>query len=234
MIDDNEYPQEEMTPHKKIHTLDAWRIFRIMAEFVDGFETMTSLGPSVAIFGSTNPEPKNKKYYDLATLLAQKIVKKGFGVITGGGPGIMECANKGAQLAGGKSCGLCIKLPEEAEPNPYIDPKLELDFRYFFVRKVMFVRYAQAFVVLPGGFGTMDEFFEALTLIQTSKIKYFPVYLVGKDYWKGLLDWMRNTVLANNNIKKADYDLIRLSDDPDEIADGIEKHYRQSKSIENF
>jgi uncharacterized protein (TIGR00730 family) len=195
---------------------------------------MTSLGPSVAIFGSTNPTPKSAYYYDLTTVLAQKIVNKGFGIITGGGPGIMECANKGAQLAKGKSCGLCIKLPDEAEPNSYIDPKYELDFRYFFVRKVMFVRYAQAFVVLPGGFGTLDELFEALTLIQTGKIKYFPVYLVGKDYWKGLLDWMRNTIFENHNIKQADYDLIRLSDDPDEIADGIEKHYRQTKSIENF
>src|SRR5271157_4168798 len=136
MIDDNEYAEEHMKPHKRIHTLDSWRIFRIMAEFVDGFETMTFLGPSVAIFGSTNPAPKDPFFYELTTVLAQKIVKKGFGIITGGGPGIMECANKGAQMAGGKSCGLCINLPSEAEPNPYIDPKYQLDFRYFFVRKV--------------------------------------------------------------------------------------------------
>lgn len=232
--DDDEYAQEHMKPHKISHTLDSWRLFRIMAEFVDGFESMTFLGPSVAIFGSTNPKPHNPYYYELTTLLAQKIVKKGFGIITGGGPGIMECANKGAQLAGGKSCGLCINLPSEAPQNLYIDPKYKLEFRYFFVRKVMFVRYAQAFVVLPGGFGTLDELFEALTLIQTGKINYFPVYMVGKDYWKGLIDWLRNTVIENGNIKKIDFDLIRLSDDPDEIADGIEKHYRQTKSIENF
>jgi uncharacterized protein (TIGR00730 family) len=235
MIDD-EYAQEHLAPHKQTHTLDSWRIFRIMAEFVDGFEAMTFLGPSVAIFGSTNPSPAPElsHYYDLTTRLAQKIVSKGFGIITGGGPGIMECANKGARTAQGKSCGLCIKLPDEAEPNPYIDPKYELDFRYFFVRKVMFVRYAQAFVVLPGGFGTLDELFEALTLIQTGKIKPFPVYLVGKDYWKGMLDWLYKTVYQYRNIKQADYDLIRVSDDPDEIADGIEAHYRQTRSTENF
>lgn len=233
MIDDD-YALEQMKPHKRIHTFDSWRIFRIMAEFVDGFEVMPRLGPSVAVFGSTNPNPIHSKYYELTTVLAEKISKKGFSIITGGGPGIMECANKGAQKAGGKSCGLCINLPSEAKANPYIDARYELDFRYFFVRKVMFVRYAQAFVVMPGGFGTLDELFESLTLIQTGKIKYFPVYLVGKDYWKGMLDWLKNTVMANNNIQKADYDLIRLSDDPDEIADGIEKHYRQTKSIENF
>jgi uncharacterized protein (TIGR00730 family) len=229
-----ESPEKPTESHKQVHTMDSWRIFRIMAEFVDGFETMTTLGPSVAVFGSTNANPKNPHYYELATEISKKIVERGFGIITGGGPGIMECANKGAQEAGGRSCGLCINLPNEAKPNPYIDPNYELNFRYFFVRKVMFVRYAQAFVVLPGGFGTLDELSEALTLIQTGKIKYFPVYLVGKDYWKGLLDWLRNTVLDNRNIKQVDYDLIRLSDDPTEIADGIEKHYRQTRSLENF
>lgn len=230
----NEFDEQFVKPHKKMHSLDSWRLFRIISEFVDGFETMTFLGPSVAVFGSTNQNPIDRKYYDLAEKISEKIVQKGFGIITGGGPGIMECANKGAQKGGGKSCGLCINLPSESRPNPFIDARFELNFRYFFIRKVMFVRYAQAFVVLPGGFGTLDELFEALTLIQTKKIKYFPVYLVGKDYWKGLLDWMKNTVLSHNNIKQQDFDLIRLSDDPDEIADGIEKHYRQSKSIENF
>lgn len=234
MGDEDDYALEHLKPQNISRTLDSWRIFRIMAEFVDGFETMTSLGPSVAIFGSTNPSPQDTQYCELTTILAQKIAKKGFGIITGGGPGIMECANKGAQLAGGKSCGLCIRLPAEAKPNPYIDAKYELDFRYFFVRKVMFVRYAQAFVVLPGGFGTLDELFEALTLIQTGKVKYFPVYLVGKKYWSGLIEWMRDTVLSQNNIKQSDFDLIRISDDPEEIAEGIEKHYRQSRSIENF
>lgn len=222
-------PSSENSP-----TIDAWRVFRIMAEFVDGFEAMTSLGPSVAIFGSTNAEPIDFKYYDLAEKIAGKIVKKGFGIITGGGPGIMERANRGAQKAGGKSAGLCIKLPSEPRPNDFIDAHYELSFRYFFVRKVMFVRYAQAFVVFPGGFGTLDELFEALTLIQTEKIKYFPVYLVGKEYWAGLLDWLKTRVMALGNIRQADFDLIHLTDDPDEIADGIEKHYRKTKSLENF
>ncbi len=228
------YAESEMKPNKMSRSYDSWRIFRIMAEFVDGFETMTFLGPSVAIFGSTNPSPKDHFYYELASEIAEKLAKKGFGVITGGGPGIMECANKGAQKGGGKSCGLCINLPHESKPNPFIDTAYELNFRYFFVRKVMFVRYAQAFVVLPGGFGTLDELFEALTLIQTEKIKPFPVYLVGKAYWKGLLDWLKETVLAKSNIAKEDYDLIRLSDDTDEIVEGIEKHYRKTKSLENF
>lgn len=205
-----------------------------MSEFVDGFETMTTLGPSVAVFGSTNNQPIEPKYYDLAEQIAEKLVKKGFGIITGGGPGIMERANQGARKAGGKSCGLCIKLPTEPLPNPYIDPRFELNFRYFFVRKVMFVRYAQAFIVLPGGYGTLDELTEALTLIQTEKIKAFPVYLVGKSYWQGLLDWLKSTVLAHGNIKQSDFDLIRVSDDPDEIVEGIDRHYQQTRTLENF
>jgi uncharacterized protein (TIGR00730 family) len=232
--DEGSYAESEMKPHKYSHSLDSWRLFRIISELVDGFETMTALGPSVAIFGSTNATPIDSHYYHLTELIAEKIVSKGFGIITGGGPGIMECANKGAQKAKGKSCGLCINLSVGDKPNPYIDGQFSLNFRYFFVRKVMFVRYAQAFVVLPGGFGTMDELFEALTLVQTHKIKYFPVYLVGKEYWKGLLDWMKNTVLVQNNIRQQDLDLIQLTDDPDEIADGIEKFYRKTKSLENF
>ncbi len=228
------YYDESQKPHKFTHTIDAWRVFRIMAEFVDGFETMTSLGPSVALFGSHNASPKDPKYYDLTETIVKKITKKGFGIITGGGPGMMERANKAAQEANGKSCGLCIKLPSEPKPNSYIDEKYELNFRYFFVRKVMFVRYAQAFVVMPGGYGTLDELFEALTLIQTEKITPFPVYLVGKEYWKGILEWLKNTVLAQGNIKPKDLELIHLSDDPDEIAEGIEKHYRVSKALENF
>jgi uncharacterized protein (TIGR00730 family) len=225
---------EELPVQKKIQFFDSWRLFRIMSEFVDGFETMTSLGPSVAIFGSTNPNPLVPRYQELATEVAKKIVERGFAIITGGGPGIMEAANKGAQEAKGRSCGLCIKLPSEPKPNPYIDPAFELNFRYFFVRKVMFVRYAQAFVVLPGGFGTLDELSEALTLIQTKKIKHFPIYLVGKDYWSGFLTWLKDTALAHGHIKQADFDLIRISDDPEEIAAGIEKEYRKSKSTENF
>lgn len=228
------YPEGFLKPHKQAHTIDAWRVFRIMAEFVDGFETMTFLGPSVAIFGSTNQNPIDTKYYDLTEKIAEKIVSKGFGIITGGGPGIMERANKGAQRANGRSCGLCIKLPSEPKPNPYIDSRYELNFRYFFVRKVMFIRYAQAFVVLPGGYGTLDELFEALTLIQTGKIKHFPIYLVGKDYWKGLIDWIKSTLLPKGNIKQTDFDLIQITDDPDEIVDGIERHYQKTKSLENF
>jgi hypothetical protein len=233
-VSEGSYSHEFMKPHKHAHSIDAWRVFRIMAEFVDGFETMTSLGPSVAIFGSSNAQPLEPKYYDLTEKIAEKLVKRGFGIITGGGPGIMERANKGTQEANGRSCGVCIKLPSEPKPNSFIDPKYELNFRYFFVRKVMFVRYAQAFVVLPGGYGTLDELFEALTLIQTEKINFFPVYLVGNSYWKGMLDWLKSTVLAHGNIKPADLNLIRLSDDPDEIADGIEAHYRKTKSLQNF
>src|SRR5271156_343446 len=177
------FPEASPPPLNPGQAPDAWRIFRIMAEFVDGFEMMASLGPAVAIFGSTNPNPNDLKYYRLAEEIAKKITAKGFGIITGGGPGIMECANKGAQDGGGKSCGLCINLPLQ-KPNPHIDARYEINFRYFFVRKVMFVRYAKAFVILPGGYGTLDEFFEALTLIQTQKIKPFPIYLVGKDYYK--------------------------------------------------
>ncbi len=233
-MDRDEHEFERLRLEKATHSFDSWRIFRIMSEFVDGFETMYTLGPSVAIFGSTNQNPLDLKYYELAEQIAQKISNKGFAIITGGGPGIMEWANKGAQKVAGKSCGLCINLPNEMKPNRYIDAPFSLNFRYFFVRKVMFVRYAQAFVVLPGGFGTLDELFEALTLIQTGKIKYFPIYLVGKEYWKGLLDWLKHTVLPCNNIKGVDFDLIHLSDDPDEIANGIEKHYNETKTLENF
>jgi uncharacterized protein (TIGR00730 family) len=230
----SEFDAELFKPHKVAHSFDSWRLFRILSEFVDGFETMTFLGPSVAVFGSTNQNPVDRKYYDLTEKIAEKIVKKGFGIITGGGPGIMECANKGAQKGEGKSCGLCIHIASEDKPNPYIDDPFLLNFRYFFIRKVMFVRYAQAFVVMPGGFGTLDELFEALTLIQTRKIKPFPVYLVGKEYWQGLLDWIKNTVLARGNIRKEDLDLIHVVDDPDEIANDIEAHYKKSKDLENF
>lgn len=230
----NDLPGPTTPPPNSVPVPDSWRIFRIMAEFVDGFELMASIGPAVGIFGSTNPTPKELKYYRLAEEIAKKIAAKGFGIITGGGPGIMECANKGAREGGGKSCGLCINLPLTQQSNAYIDTRYEINFRYFFVRKVMFVRYAKAFVILPGGYGTMDEFFEALTLIQTKKIKKFPVYLVGRDYYKGLLDWIRSTVLPQGNITKEDFDLIRLTDDPDEIANGIEEYHRDISHLENF
>lgn len=220
-------------PEKLSHNLDAWRVFRIVSEFVEGFETMVSIGPSVAIFGSSQIKG-NDPYYNQAAVLASKLCKKDFAVITGGGPGIMEAANEGAQAAGGKSCGLCIDIPTEEEPNPFIDRKYLLRFRYFFVRKVMFVRYAQAFVVFPGGFGTMDELFEALTLIKTKKIQQFPIYLVGKSYWAGLIDWLKNTPASHHNIELEDLKLLTVTDDLDLVVNGVEAHYKKTKSLENF
>lgn len=214
-------------------TIDAWRVFRIVSEFVEGFETMTELGPSVAFFGSALSKPEDP-YYALSIEIAKKVSEKGFGIITGGGPGLMQAANEGAREALGKSCGLCIDLPSEEEPNLYIDRKFLLRFRYFFVRKVMFVRYAQAFVVMPGGYGTMDELFEALTLIHTRKIKYFPIYLVGKSYWQGLLDWLKDTVVGQGKLSAEHLDLLIVTDDPAEIASGIEEHFRKTSTIENF
>ncbi len=212
---------------------DAWRIFRILSEFVDGFETMTDIGPSVSIFGSARVTATHP-YYHLGVEVAKKIASKGFAIITGGGPGIMEAANKGAQEAQGRSCGINITLPFEADSNPYVDAKYRLHFRYFFVRKVMFVRYAQAFVFLPGGFGTLDELFEALTLIQTKKIRPFPIFLIGTAYWAGLLDWLKHTVLKEKNLLAADFDLFSVTDDPDEVADSIEEHFRAAGITPTF
>ncbi len=218
--------------HKKSH-LDSWKIFRILSEFVDGFETMTDLGPSVSIFGSART-PSDSPSYDLATVVAEKIADKGFGVITGGGPGIMEAANKGAQKGKGASCGISINLPYEEKESPYIDPKYHLSFRYFFVRKVMFIRYAQAFVFLPGGFGTLDELFEAMTLIQTKKIRPFPIFLVGTEYWQGMIDWLKAFPLKEKCINESDFDMLTLTDDPDFIADEIEKHYKATGKFHTF
>lgn len=219
--------------NSQTYSEDPWRIFRILAEFVDGFETMTSLGPSVSFFGSASEIDKNSSHYKLTVEIAKKIAEKGFGIITGGGFGLMEAANKGAQEGGGKSCGLCINLPKE-RPNKYIDHEFLLSFRYFFVRKVMFVKYTQGFVVLPGGFGTMDEFFEALTLIHTHKITKFPIFLVGKDYWQGLIDWLNNTALAHKKIEKEYLDIITMTDDADEIANKVLERYEKTKALENF
>lgn len=215
-------------------TIDSWRVFRILSEFVDGFEAMTSLGPSVAFFGSSSSAIKKTPYYETARLLAHKLAKRGFGIITGGGPGLMEAVNKGAQEAKGKSCGLCISLPTEEPPNRYINPKYHLSHRYFFVRKVMFVRYAKAFVVLPGGYGTMDELFEALTLVQTERIRPFPIFMIGKEYWKGLIDWMKETVLEQGCITKKDLSRFILTDDINEVIRGIEKHTQKKPSLHNF
>lgn len=222
-------PEEE----KHIFTHDSWRVFRIISEFVDGFETMTSIGPSVSIFGSARFPPESP-YYQLAVDVAKHIAAKGFAIITGGGPGIMEAANKGAQEAKGLSCGLAIDLPFETEPNSYIDPKYRLSFRYFFIRKVMFIRYAQGYVFLPGGFGTLDELFEALTLIQTKKITAFPIYLMGKSYWTAMLKWIEETMLSAGCISKEDFNMFLITDDPEEVANGIERHYQRDRATKNF
>lgn len=212
---------------------DSWRVFRIISEFVDGFETMTALGPSVSIFGSARLKP-GSAYYNLAVEVAQQLARKNFAIITGGGPGIMEAANKGAQLANGASCGLSIDVPQESTSNVFIDPKFNLKFRYFFIRKVMFIRYAQGYVFLPGGFGTLDELFEALTLIQTEKIHPFPIYLIGAEYWRGLMSWIKETMLGMHCISEQDLDLIHITDDPEEVANGIERHYQRDRAEKNF
>lgn len=201
---------------------DTWRVFRIMAEFVDGFETMSRLGRAVSIFGSARTEPQDK-YYKMAEQLAVLLVQKDFAVITGGGPGIMEAANKGADQAGGVSVGLNIHLPEEQAPNPY--QNLSLDFHYFFARKMMFVRYAWALICFPGGFGTLDEFFEAMTLIQTRKAPRFPVICIGCDYWQSLVKWLESDVLGKfKNIDPQDMSLFMITDDVEQAADYIAKH----------
>lgn len=212
---------------------DSWRVFRIVSEFVDGFETMNDLGPSVSIFGSARLPPASP-YYNMAIDVAQHISQKGFAIITGGGPGLMEAANKGAQSVNGHSCGLGIDLPMESELNMFIDPKFRLRFRYFFVRKVMFIRYAQGYVFLPGGFGTLDELFEALTLIQTQKIHTFPIYLMGARYWEGMMDWIINTMLKHECISADDLKMLQITDDPEEVANGIERHYQRDRAIRNF
>lgn len=225
--------RNEQENEKQLFTHDSWRVFRIISEFVDGFETMTNLGPSVSIFGSARLPP-DSLYYNLAVDVARHIAQKGFAIITGGGPGIMEAANKGAQEVRGNSCGLAIDLPFETEPNRYIDPKYRLQFRYFFVRKVMFIRYAQGYVFLPGGFGTLDELFEALTLIQTKKIKPFPIYLMGKSYWLEMLNWIKETMLAHGCISEQDCTMFQITDDPQEVANGIERHYQRDRAFKNF
>ncbi|MBO0341087.1 MAG: TIGR00730 family Rossman fold protein [Bacteroidota bacterium] len=217
----------------EIKTNDSWAIFKIMGEFVNGFEKMSVIGPCVSIFGSARVR-EGHPYYDLAVKISQKISEAGYGIITGGGPGIMEAGNKGANLAGGTSVGLNIDLPFEQHDNPFIDEDKSLDFDYFFVRKVMFVKYSQGFVVMPGGFGTLDEFFEALTLIQTHKIHTFPIILVGSEFWKGLLDWIKNTLVEAGNISSKDLDLIKLVDTEDEVVEIIDAFYKGRTLSPNF
>ncbi|WP_046745612.1 LOG family protein [Kordia zhangzhouensis] len=218
----------------EIKTNDSWALFKIMGEFVNGFEKMSLIGPCVSIFGSARTKPDNK-YYQLAQKIAQKIVDHGYGVITGGGPGIMEAGNKGAHLAGGTSVGLNIVLPFEQHDNPYIDADKNINFDYFFVRKVMFVKYSQGFVVMPGGFGTLDELFEAITLIQTKKIDKFPIILVGTEFWSGLMDWVKETLLDRfANISPGDLDLIHIVDNEDEVLDILDAFYRKYNLSPNF
>ena len=225
---------EEMKNWNNIKTNDSWAVFKIMSEFVEGFERLARIGPCVSIFGSARTSPENK-YYKMAEELAFQLTKNKYGVITGGGPGIMEAGNKGAKRGGGKSVGLNIELPFEQVSNDYVDNDKRINFDYFFVRKVMFIKYAQAFVVMPGGFGTLDELFEALTLIQTEKIKKFPIVLFGSDFWSGLIDWIKNTLLEEyKNISPEDLDLIKVVDDVDEAVEHVSQFHTKRKFTPNF
>jgi uncharacterized protein (TIGR00730 family) len=218
----------------EIKSNDSWIIFKVMSEFVEGFDKMSKIGPCVSIFGSARTKADNR-YFKMAEGIATKLAEKGYGVISGGGPGIMEAANKGAYEAGGRSAGLNIELPFEQFNNRYIDSDKLLNFDYFFVRKVMFMKYSQGFIALPGGFGTFDELFEALTLIQTGKIGKFPIVLVGKEYWGGLVQWIENTVLKNeNNISEEDLDLFTLVDDVDSAVKCIDDFYSKYLLKPNF
>jgi uncharacterized protein (TIGR00730 family) len=217
-----------------IKAQDSWQIFKIMSEFVDGFEKMAKIGPCVSIFGSARTKPDNK-YYIMAEEIASRLVKEGYGVISGGGPGIMEAANKGAKRGGGKSVGLNIELPFEQKHNDYIDMDKNITFNYFFVRKTIFLKYSQGFIGMPGGFGTLDELFEALTLVQTNKIAKFPVVLVGSAYWKGLLEWIRITMLTSeHNINEEDLKLFRIVDTPEEAVAHITAFYSKYLLKPNF
>jgi len=227
----------ENKTHKKwssVKANDSWAIFKIMGEFVNGFEIMSNAGPCVSIFGSARTQ-ESDPYYKMATSIAKRIVESGFGVITGGGPGIMEAANKGAQLANGISVGLNIDLPFEQSNNDYIDRDKSIDFDYFFVRKVMFVKYAQGFVVMPGGFGTLDELFEAITLIQTKKIEKFPIIMVGSEFWSGCIDWIKNTFLEKyKTISPEDIDLFSIVDTEDEVIEELTNFYAKKQFSPNF
>ena len=239
MIDDNASEekrlQESFRQKTWVETVtkDSWMVFKVMSEFVDGYEKLAKIGPCVSIFGSARLK-REDKYYEMAVEIAKKITEIGFGVITGGGPGIMEAGNKGAKEGGGKSIGLNIELPFEQHFNPYIDKSYSMDFDYFFVRKVMFVKYSQGFIVLPGGFGTLDELSEALTLIQTHKIGRFPIVLVGSEFWSGLLDWFSNTLLKNGLIAEGDLSLFRIVDSADEAVAHIKAFYDKYSVSVNF
>lgn len=218
----------------EIKSNDSWAIFKIMSEFVEGFEKMSKIGPCVSIFGSARTKNDHPNY-KLTEEIAYALTKQGYGVITGGGPGIMEAGNKGAHLGGGTSVGLNIELPFEQHFNPYIDNDKNLDFDYFFVRKVMFMKYSQGFVVMPGGFGTFDEMFEAITLIQTKKIGRFPIVLVGSKFWSGLIDWIKTVVIEEyENASPADLDIFRIVDTPEEVIEAIDEYYKKYNLSPNF
>lgn len=218
----------------EIRINDSWAIFKIMSEFVEGYERMAKIGPCISVFGSARTKPDNK-YYQMGVEISEMLSRAGYGVITGGGPGIMEAGNKGAQQGGGKSVGLNIDLPFEQNHNPYIDPEHNLEFDYFFVRKVIFVKYAQGFVVLPGGFGTLDELFEALTLMQTKKINERPVVLIGKKYWQGLFDWIEESMLnMEQTISPKDLNMFSIVDTPEEAFKCIDDFYKSHALSPNF
>lgn len=235
MINHHETPP--MKPKKKWSELkgeNSWTMFKVIAEFVEGFERMNKIGPCVSIFGSARTKP-GEPSYELASKIAKRLTEEGYGIITGGGPGIMEAGNRGAREANGVSVGLNIDLPFEQGFNPYIDDDKNFNFNYFFIRKVMFVKYAQAFIVLPGGFGTMDEMFEVLTLIQTKKIDRIPIILVGSEFWSGLVNWIREVMLKQyHNISPDDLDLVPIIDDVDEIANYINSFYDTSTLRPNY
>jgi len=230
----NETEGRRLKEWTKLKGENAWTMFKVLSEFVEGFEVMNTIGPCISIFGSARTKPEHP-YYKLTEKIAAKCTEAGFGVITGGGPGIMEAGNKGATESGGLSVGLNIDLPFEQSHNPYIHPEHNLNYRYFFVRKVMFVKYAQAFVVMPGGFGTLDELFEVLTLIQTNKITRVPVILVGSEFWSGLREWIVDTMLNKaHNISEKDLDLIPIVDDPDEIIRIVNEFYSDDNLTVNY
>ncbi len=214
-------------------TQSTWQILKIISEFVTGFESLSNVGPCVSIFGSARTAP-GTQYYELAVEIGQKLADKGYGIITGGGPGIMEAGNKGAAIANGKSIGLNILLPFEQYDNKYVDRDKLLQFDYFFARKVMFTKYSQAFVVMPGGFGTLDELFEVATLIQTGKLKQMPIILVGKKYWQGLVDWIAEVMLAERNINQEDIYLFQLADTANEVVHQVTDYYKSRELSPNF
>ena len=217
----------------EIKANDSWSLFKIMSEFVNGYEKLSSIGPCISIFGSART-PSNHPNYKLTVEIAKAVSESGYGIISGGGPGIMEAANRGAQEANGVSVGLNIVLPFEQQSNPYIDKDKLIDFQYFFVRKVMFVKYAQGFIVMPGGVGTLDELFEAFTLLQTSKVNKYPIILVGVEYWNGLIEWIKNRLLKDHNISPEDLDLIEVVDTKDQVIECLNRFYIKDNFKPNF